>query len=266
MPTTFIPHGGGPWPVMPMGALPQDERERLLAYMGSIAGLPHEPPKALLVVSAHWEAAVPTVNAAPTPDLYFDYYNFPEEAYTYRWPAPGAPALGGRVRELLGAAGFQTAEERDRGFDHGVFVPMMVAYPEAQVPCLQLSMLESLDPREHLAMGRALAPLRDEGVLVIGSGNSFHNLRALMGRGPALQDASLEFDAWLSDVVQGPVSERNDRLAAWAEAPRAKDVHPREEHLLPLMVAAGAAEGEVGEVVWTGTMAGCTVSAHAFGG
>lgn len=266
MPTAFIPHGGGPWPHMALPMLPADEASSLLAYLRGLGELGGAAARAVVVVSAHWEAPVPTVNPGSAPPLLFDYHGFPAEAYRYEWPAPGEPELASRVRGLLEGAGFETAEEPERGLDHGVFIPLMAAWPEPTLPVVQLSMLSSLDPAEHLALGAALAPLRDEGVLILGSGNSFHNLRALFGRGSEeVVRASLAFDAWLADAVAAPVSTRSERLRGWEGAPHARLVHPREEHLLPLMVAAGAAGNDPGRVEWSGTMAGYRISAHHFG-
>ena len=176
MPVVFLPHGGGPWPFVEMG-LDQAEVDGLAAYTRSVARL--ASPKALLVVSAHWEARMPTLMTGEHPPLLFDYYGFPPASYQLTWPAPGDPALAAEVRRLLGDAGFDTAADAERGFDHGTFVPLKLAYADADIPTVQLSLIASLDPAEHLGLGRALSPLRDEGVLVIGSGMSFHNMRSV---------------------------------------------------------------------------------------
>ena len=269
MPTAFIPHGGGPWPVLPLSMMPGDETRALGDYMRSIAAAPIQVgagrPRALLVVSAHWEARTLTVNSGPAPGMLYDYGGFPEAAYQLQWPAPGDPELASEVRALLAKAGHATNEDRRRGYDHGTFIPLMLAYPEADVPVVQLSLRAGLDPAEHLAIGAALAPLRAQGVYILGSGNSFHNLRALFGPTPRMLGAAEDFDAWLTEVITAPADERERRLARWLEAPAARDVHPREEHLLPLMVAAGAAGDQRGVVSWTGTMSGYRVSAHQFG-
>lgn len=265
LPTAFIPHGGGPWPVMDLPMMPSAETAPLADYMRSIARAPLAPVKAVLMVSAHWERPVPTVNSGARPPMLYDYGGFPEAAYRLQWPAPGEPALAARVSELLGASGFETAEDDERGFDHGTFIPMMLAYPEAKIPTVQLSLQRGLDPGTHLAMGRALAPLRDEGVYILGSGNSFHNLRALFSGSSRMMDAARAFDAWLAETVQLEPVMRSRRLEAWDEAPGAREAHPREEHLIPLMVAVGAAENEPGLVSWTGTMSGYPISAHQFG-
>src|SRR3954463_1035165 len=238
MPVVFLPHGGGPWPFVDLPFGSKSELDALARYLRSVSALPKTPPKAVLVISAHWEEPVPTVMTGEHPPMLYDYYGFPPESYEIQWPAPGNPELAARVRHLLEGGGFQTASDPARGFDHGTFVPLKLAYPEADVPVVQLSLKRGLDPREHLAMGRALAPLRDEGVFIVGSGMTFHNLRAF---GPQAAPVAEAFDAWLRETATLPEPERNRGLVAWASAPSARLAHPREEHLLPLMVVAGAA-------------------------
>ena len=200
----------------------------LAAYLRGIDGSLRLRPKAVLVISGHWENPLPTLNVAAKPGLLFDYYGFPEHTYRLKYPAAGAPELAERVRTLLGDAGFQTDVESKRGLDHGVFVPFLLIYPNADVPILQLSLQASLDPALHLALGGALAPLRDQGVLIVGSGMSYHNLADMFsGRGAAS--------------------------------------HPREEHLIPLMVAAGAAPGERGIRTFGESIGGKQISGFQFG-
>lgn len=262
MPVVFLPHGGGPWPFVDLG-LDKAEFDELTSYLRSIPALPKTPPRALLVISAHWEEAVPTVMTAERPPLLFDYYGFPPSSYELTWPAPGEPQLAERVRELLGGAGFQTAADPKRGFDHGTFVPLKLAYPSADVKVVQLSLKAGLDPAEHIAMGRALAPLRDEGVFILGSGMSFHNLRAF--RDPRSRPVAESFDAWLRKAATLDEEERDWHLERWDRAPSAHQAHPREEHLLPLMVAAGAAGADRGALAYNGTFAGLRLSAYHFG-
>jgi aromatic ring-opening dioxygenase catalytic subunit (LigB family) len=200
---------------------------------------------------------------APNPKMYYDYYGFPPAAYSITWPAPGAPQLAERVRQLLSEAGLPSAEDANRGFDHGTFVPLKVSWPDATIPTTQLSLVAGLDPARHLEIGRALAPLRDEGVLILGSGLSFHNLRAF-GH-PQVRDLSRAFDAWLRDTVARPDGERDASLIAWESAPYARVCHPREEHLLPLMVCAGASAGDVGTVPFNDVLLGTWVSAVHWG-
>ena len=261
MPVAFVPHGGGPWPFVEMG-LPRDEVSALREYLASVRTLPPAPPRALLVVSAHWEEPVPTVMTAARPPILYDYYGFPPESYRITWPAPGAPDLAARVQALLGAAGFATADDPHRGYDHGTFIPLKVTYPGADVPAIQVSLKGGLDPAEHVAIGRALAPLRDEGIFIVASGMTFHNLRAFGdSRAAAYSEA---FDEWLRGVMTGEQPERDRALGNWEQAPAARIAHPREEHLIPLMVAAGAAGADRAHVAFNGTFGGTRLSAFHF--
>lgn len=239
LPAIYVSHGGGPWPFVEVPFIPRGALEPLRSYLANLVTSLPVRPRAVLIVSAHWEAPVATIMTNPQPPMLYDYTGFAPEAYKLQWPAPSAPFLVGRVKELLARAEFPTAEDPERGFDHGTFIPLMVALPQADLPVLQLSLLRSLAPAEHLAMGRALAPLRDEGVLLLGSGNSYHNMR---GFGHAEStEPSREFDEWLAHAVTRDPPERNLLLEAWEQAPAARHCHPREEHLLPLHVMAGAA-------------------------
>ncbi len=234
----------------------------LAAYLRGIDAAVGVRPKAVLVISGHWEAYRPTLNVAEKPLLLFDYYGFPEHTYRLKYPVPGAPQLAPRVRELLEEAGFETDVDAKRGLDHGVFVPFMLIYPKADVPVLQLSLQQGLDARLHLDMGRALAPLRDQGVLIVGSGMSYHNLAAMFsGRGG---EAALAFDAWLGEAVADP-AERAQKLAGWRSAPGGRESHPREEHLMPLMVAAGAGGADPGVRTFGESIAGKQISGFQFG-
>lgn len=262
MPVVFVPHGGGPWPFVDFGWDLADA-DALATYLRGVRELPTTPPKAVLVISAHWEARVPTVMTSPRPPMLYDYYGFPPAAYTIEWPAPGEPALARRVQELLGAAGIPTASDATRGFDHGTFVPLKLVYPDADVPTVQLSLQAGLDPEEHLAIGRALAPLRDEGIFIIGSGMTFHNLRAFGD--PRARPVAEAFDAWLRDAATRAPAERDAALASWALAPAAREAHPREEHLAPLFVIAGAAGEDRGTLAYNGTFAGLRLSAYHYG-
>jgi len=264
LPTYFISHGGGPWPWM--------KKEMGAAYdllAASLADMPRQlgrTPRAVLMVSAHWEAPAFTVMANPRPPMVYDYGGFPAHTYQVRYDAPGAPDLALRVKALIEAAGLPAHSDAERGFDHGAFSPMAAIYPAADVPMVQLSLRRGLDPAEHLALGRAIAPLRDEDVLIIGSGLSYHNLRAF---GPQAREPSKAFDDWLDRTVVGAAgSARDARLMDWASAPAAHIAHPREEHLIPLMVAVGAASEEVGERVYheDAFMGGLAVSSFRFGG
>jgi len=245
----------------PMG--PKDTWDRVAAFLrGLDASLPARP-KALLVISGHWEAPVARVTTARRPSLIYDYSGFPAHTYALTWPAPGSPELAARVQQLLEEAGVDSGADETRGFDHGVFVPLKVVYPEAQVPTVQLSLRTGLDPAAHLAVGRALAPLRDEGVLILGSGMSYHNMRAF--RTSAAREPSARFDAWLTEAVAEERTARDAALIAWTQAPAARESHPREEHLMPLMVAAGAAGDDRGRSVLRDEVMGAVVSAFRFG-
>lgn len=263
LPVAYVPHGGGPWPFVDLGFGDPASWARLTRYLRDLASVPKEAPKGLLVVSAHWEESVPTVMTSPAPPLLFDYYGFPKAAYELTWPAPGGPALARRTRDVLAAAGLESGEDPTRGFDHGTFVPLKLTYPEPTIPTVQLSLKKGLDPSEHLAIGRAIAPLRDEGIFIVGSGMSYHNMRGF-GR-PGAFEASRAFDDWLAETVTLPEDERNARLAAWTKAPAARDVHPREEHLLPLMVIAGAAGADRGAVAFSDTLMSVKISGAHFG-
>lgn len=263
MPTLYIPHGGGPCFFMEVQpGLPRDLWDRMAAYLRGIDASLGARPRALLVISAHWEEPVPTVNVSAHPPLLFDYYGFPEHTYRLTYAATGSPELAARVRELLAKAEIASAEDSERGLDHGVFVPFKLIYPDAGVPVVQLSLKEGLDPAAHLAIGRALAPLRDEGVLIVGSGMSYHNLREFFDG----SDGRLagEFDAWLAEAVAEPAG-RNGKLGSWHKAPGAFASHPRPEHLLPLMVAAGAAGEDRGKRAYEDKLMGKAISGFQFG-
>ncbi|MET0287928.1 MAG: class III extradiol ring-cleavage dioxygenase [Polyangiales bacterium] len=262
LPVAFIPHGGGPWPFVDLGFGDRREVSALIEYLRTLPTLTTTRPRALLVVSAHWEEAVPTVMTSARPPLLFDYYGFPPESYQLTWPAPGELAVAARVHTLLQDAGIATASDDTRGFDHGTFVPLKVAYPEADIPTVQLSLKRGLDPAEHIAIGKALAPLRDEGVFIVGSGMSYHNMRGFRGAGRADSET---FDAWLRAAATASPTERAQLLASWASAPSARACHPREEHLLPLMVIAGAAGQDVGKTSYNDTFANVRLSAFHFG-
>jgi aromatic ring-opening dioxygenase catalytic subunit (LigB family) len=237
--------------------------DRMAGYLRGISDLVGTRPKAVLVISAHWETADPTVGSAPNPPLVFDYYGFPEHTYKLEYPAPGSPPLAARVRELLADAGIASQEDATRGFDHGVFVPFLLMYPDAEIPVVQLSLRADLDPAAHIAIGHALAPLRDEGVLIVGSGMSYHNLREFWSDDT---EPARRFDAWLTDAVEDadPAS-RDRKLAAWSQAPGAHAAHPRSEHLLPLMVAAGAGGEDRGRRTYSDQVFGKAVSGFQFG-
>lgn len=262
LPTYFISHGGGPWPWMP------EFRQHLASLEASLVRITHDigsTPRAILSVSGHWEAPGFIAQSGAQPPMLYDYYGFPAHTYEVQYPAPGAPEVAHRIQALLAAAGLPTGLDGARGFDHGTFSPLAVMYPRAQVPVLQLSLHAAYDPALHVAAGRALAPLRDEGVLILGSGLSFHNLRM---RGPAARQPSKAFDTWLHDTLEGlPPAQRTAQLLQWEQAPAARTAHPQEDHLLPLMVALGAAENEAAHTIYQedDVLGGWTVSSFRFG-
>ncbi|MBR7831140.1 dioxygenase [Actinospica sp. MGRD01-02] len=230
MPAIYLSHGAPPladdalWP------------GQLAAWS---AGLPR--PGAVLMVSAHWEDAPLALGAVETVPLVYDFWGFPERYYRVTYPAPGAPALAAQVRKLLTAAGRPVQDVPDRGLDHGAYVPLVEMYPDADVPVLQIS-LPSLDPAELYEVGRRLAPLRDEGVLIVGSGFFTHNLRALTRDG-SVASVMTEFDAWGREVLAA--GDLDALLDFQHKAPAARAAHPRTEHFAPLFVTLGAAEGEL---------------------
>jgi aromatic ring-opening dioxygenase catalytic subunit (LigB family) len=265
LPTLFIPHGGGPCFFMEWTMGPPDTWNKMADFLKGVDGSIGRRPKAVLVVSGHWEEPNFSVGSGERPALIYDYSGFPPHTYELKYPATGSPELAGRVQKLLSSAALPAAADPKRGWDHGVFVPFKLIYPDADVPIVQLSLRSGLDPAAHLAVGRALAPLRNEGVLIVGSGMSFHNLRGF--RPGAVVEASDQFDPWLTDSVTDPDQASRDRkLVQWSNAPAARQAHPREEHLIPLMVAAGAAGADRGRKTFSDRVMGATVSAFQFGG
>lgn len=253
-PAFFIPHGGGPCFFM------DDPRGVWTGMEGFLRSLP-EPPVAILVVSGHWEADGFAFTGAENPDLIYDYHGFPPHTYQLRFDASGAPWLAREAATLLTNAGLQARVDPERGLDHGVFVPLKVAFP---VPTFQLSRCSverNLDPALHLAVGRALASLRDKGVPIVASGMSFHNMRAYGD--PRFTEPSIAFDRWLTTAVQSPDATRIAALERWEDAPAGRLSHPQEEHLLPLMVAAGAS-GEPGERIYAEKVMGTAISGFQF--
>ena len=263
MPTWFIPHGGGP--CFFMDSNPPHAWDRMAEFLKGLGATLPARPSAIVVVSAHWLGGAFSVSSGARPDLIFDYHGFPPHTYALQYPAPGEPALAARITALLQAAGLPSQQDASRGFDHGMFIPMLLMFPAADIPVVQLSLSTTLDPALHLAAGRALQALRQEGVLIIGSGMSYHNMR---GYGdPRSGPISDEFDAWLTAAVQAAPPERQQSLIDWAQAPSARLSHPprAEEHLLPLMVVAGAAGQDPGEKVFSDRVMETSLSAFRFG-
>lgn len=235
----YFSHGGGPLPI-----LGDASHQAMVDFMRRLP-MQLKTPDAILVISAHWEERVATLLAAPAPPLFYDYYGFPAEAYDITYPAPGSPALARRIVELLRKNQIPAEVDSERGFDHGLFIPLKLMYPQADIPALQLSLLHGLHPAAHVALGKALRELRTEKILVIGSGFSFHNMHAFAWQGESAADpANDAFQNWLINVCTGPLSqvEREQQLLDWENAPSARYCHPREEHLLPLHVCLGMAD------------------------
>ncbi|MDX1456227.1 MAG: class III extradiol ring-cleavage dioxygenase [Marinobacter sp.] len=253
-PILYLPHGGGPLPL-----LGDPGHQGMKDFLEAIPGRLGQP-EAIVVISAHWETETVTVTTGAQPELIYDYYGFPEESYRITYPAPGHPALANDILQCLADAGIPAQGDDQRGFDHGLFIPLKMMYPQANVPCVQVSLLHSLDARAHLAIGEALAPLRGRNLLVVGSGLSFHNMKLLMG-GDSSHDQDIDaFHDWLRDSLTDPAIDRGTqalRLENWEQAPGARLCHPREEHLLPLHVCWGmAAASSHADVVFDGPVMG----------
>ena len=264
LPTYFLSHGGGPWPwLKDLRPGVYDQLERSLQDTRRELG---ESPRVVLMISGHWEADRFLLSSAARPPMYYDYSGFPEHTYRIRYDAPGDPELAETVRTMLERGGVSTGLDPDRGYDHGTFSLMHVLYPEARLPLVQLAMKADFDPAEHLRVGRLIAPLRDQGVLIVGSGFSFHDTRSIING--AGKHASATFDQWLDEtLVHSTPEDRSRRLIDWSNAPAARAAHPREDHLIPLMVAAGAAEDDAGTRIYheSAFMGSITASSYRFG-
>lgn len=240
-PVLFIPHGGGPMPL-----LDDPGHEALVRFLTNVAEIIPKP-SAILVISAHWEEDQPTVTAGSETKLLYDYYGFPPESYTITYPVPGAAEIAKKIQSLLKIKRFAPESDTERGLDHGVFVPLKMMYPGADIPTLQLSLVKGLNPELHIKLGRALAPLRKKNVLILGSGMSYHNLSEMRSLQPVDENHNLLFHQWLYEACVAEnlsKKERSRRLANWESAPYARECHPREEHLIPLQVCYGAAESK----------------------
>lgn len=236
----FLSHGGGPLPL-----LGDPGHQDMVNCLQTITAR-LKKPSAIVVVSAHWEEGVPAITAAEAPPLIYDYYGFPEESYEIQYPCPGHPTLAQQIYSQLHHAGVEAKLDKQRGFDHGLFVPLKIMYPEADIPCVQISLLNNLDPEQHLQLGEALSGLNLDNLLIIGSGFSFHNMQQFFA--PPTPDSVVKneaFESWLLETCSSPSlseQERRLRLRDWATAPAARFCHPREEHLLPLQVCYGIAQ------------------------
>lgn len=257
-PSLYLPHGGGPSFFM------QGERKQRYQatedFLRSVHQSLPERPRAILIVTAHWEAPCATFTGAAAPQPIYDYYGFPPDTYQLRYDAPGAPALAQRAAELLRQDGHAAQVDAQYGWDHGVFIPLKVMFPQADIPVVAMSLQTGLDPDRHCAYGESLEPLRDEGVLIVGAGMSYHNLRDFQ----AQAGASFAFHDWLDTALAGDRAQRRARLAHWESAPGGRASHPREEHLLPLMVASGAGSERPGHALWRGTVGPTCLGAWCF--
>jgi len=235
----YLSHGGGPLPL-----LGDAGHAELVACLKKFPTL-IKKPSAILVVSAHWEADLASLTAAENPELIYDYYGFPPESYTIQYPAAGAPALAQELCTLLNNSGIPAREDPQRGYDHGLYIPLKLMYPETDIPCVQLSLVSGLDPETHIRIGNAVAGSNFENLLIIGSGFSFHNMCEFFHAStPQTRQQNEEFEAWLIETCSSSQlceTEREARLIDWEAAPSARYCHPREEHLLPLQVCYGVA-------------------------
>lgn len=259
LPVLFISHGGGPWPWMPeMKDLYRITTEALHDLGKSLR------PKAILMISAHWEEKNFTISTARNPEMIYDYGGFPPHTYSIKYPAPGSPEIAERVSEVLSKAGINLEKNAHRGFDHGAFVPLFCMYPEADIPVIQLSIKSNYSPLDHIRLGEALIPLREEGILITGSGLTYHNLRKFFNQTGA--EPSRVFEEWLTKAMLSPGKERIEALLNWEQAPYARDAHPREDHLVPLFVIAGAAGVDSGSRIFSDKVFGIEMATYQFGG
>jgi 4,5-DOPA dioxygenase extradiol len=243
----YFSHGGGPLPI-----LGDSSHKAMVDFMTALPAQLRRPD-AILVISAHWEERIATLMGASNPAMFYDYYGFPEESYSITYPAPGNPELAKLIAGLLNKNNVPTSIDPQRGFDHGLFIPLKMMYPKADIPALQLSILQGLNSAAHIFLGKALRELLNENILVIGSGFSFHNLRAFFTQTgvDAADPANNAFQDWLIETCTSSISdaEREQRLIEWEKAPNARYCHPREDHLMPLHVCIGLA-GKAGKLIF----------------
>jgi len=235
----YFSHGGGPLPI-----LGDTSHQAMVNFMLQLPSRLRKPD-AILVISAHWEESIATLLGAQNPSMYYDYYSFPDKAYEITYPAPGDPELANRIASILNKNNILSCIDNKRGYDHGLFIPLKLMYPQADIPSLQLSLLRGLNPTAHIALGKALRELMPDNILVIGSGFSFHNMGAFSWEGIDTPDPENEaFQDWLIEACTDPISQpkREEYLIDWQNAPSARYCHPREEHLLPLHVCIGMAD------------------------
>lgn len=261
LPTFFIPHGGGPCFFMDWN--PPHEWNRMRNFLKNFISNLEKKPEKIVIISAHWEEEKIKVTSNQRPQLIYDYFNFPKHTYELTWKAKGCPTLALRIKGLLEKSKIECVYDHERGFDHGVFIPLKLALPDADLPTVALSLNQNLDPYHHLMIGSALKFLRNEGVLIIGSGMSFHNLDTMLSGVESVE--SRIFDDWLTKSIEEDPIKRQQFLKNWKLAPHALMAHPREEHLTPLFIASGAAENEKGKKIFGDKVLGAYVSAYQFG-
>lgn len=250
MNVAFISHGGGPLPILG-DANHQEMNDTLKTIVGDIP-----KPDVIIVISAHWEEDVIAITSSPSPELIYDYNGFPPKSYEITYPAPGSPQVAKELQRLISAKSIAVTLDEDRGFDHGVFIPLKMMYPNADMPVVQISLNRNLDPELHIALGGAIGALTYENVLVLGSGFSFHNLQEFR-HSSAIKDLNNEaFEHWLTDTMTNKdlsEEDREERLVNWSSAPSARYCHPREEHLLPIHVCYGIA-GRTADTMYSATI------------
>ncbi|MBL94692.1 MAG: dioxygenase [Magnetovibrio sp.] len=260
-PTFYIPHGGGPCFFMEWD--PPNIWNNMASFLSGLFKTLPEKPDSIIIVSAHWATQELSVTASPSPSLVYDYYGFPDHTYNLKWKCPGNPFLALKVAELLKTAKIACNLDHERGFDHGVFIPLKLALPLADIPTIQLSLRNNLDPCFHLQVGNVLAHFRTENILLIGSGMSYHDISALMGK--TQNPEGKLFDSWLETTIKLPATIRNNALLEWHLSPGAKSSHPTEEHLTPLFFAAGAGQSDMGKRIYRDEILGCPISGFRFG-
>ena len=253
----FVPHGGGPLPL-----LGDKSHQEMISFLQEIpASIP--TPSAIVIISAHWEAKEASITSGNNPELIYDYSGFPSETYEITYPAPGNPDLAKSIHSLLEDNHINAHLDEQRGFDHGMFVPLKLMYPEAQIPCVQISLVKGLDPKTHMQIGNALSSLKNEHILILGSGMSYHNMQGFSNP-TNIDEGNLAFEQWLNETCTNPElieEEREKRLLNWSDAPSARYCHPREEHLIPLHVCYGMAQSKA-KLVFDGKVMGKKTSAY----
>ncbi|CAH2238482.1 extradiol ring-cleavage dioxygenase-like isoform X2 [Pararge aegeria] len=254
-PAVFVNHGGGPMPLLgdkDSIGLTRFLRDEVKKYVNL------KELKAIILVTAHWEESKVTISSSEHHDLYFDYYGFPPETYKYRYDAPGDPELAKRIHTELTKAGIDSKLDPKRGWDHGVFVPMMLINPTADIPIIQISVLANQNPEEHYNLGQVLHQFRKEGIAIFGSGMSYHNMREFRFSRNTGRVVNEEFDAFLYNACTSTNEKRKEQLLVWEKQPGASDAHPPRaaEHLMPLIVIAGAGGEGPGERVFNWDLTG----------